>query len=403
MMATAANKGNAIMDFELASEVRKIRDRVRVFMDSEVIPLEKEEDPEEGLPPPLLAEVRRKAREAGVWAPQLPREHGGLGLDTVGLCVVFEEAGRSLLGPLALHCAAPDEGNMHLLHRAATSEQKQRYLEPLMRGAIRSCFAMTEPAPGAGSDPTMLQTRAVRQGDQWVINGRKWFTTGAGGAAFAIVAAVTDPAVDPRQGTTLFLVDAGTPGFEIDRPIPVMGSGGPGGHCEVHFSDCRVPDSQVLGRLGEGFALMQARLGPARLTHCMRWLGAAGRSLEIATRYAQEREAFGKKLSGHQAVQWMLADSVIEMHASRLLVLHAAWKLDQGSQARQETSMCKVFVAEAVGRVIDRCIQVCGARGYSRDLPLERFYRDVRAFRIYDGPSEVHRMVVAREWLKGIS
>jgi len=391
-----------IMDFELSPEVREIRDRVRTFIDREVMPLEKHEDEEEGLPRPLLAAVRAKARQAGVWAPQLPKEQGGLGLNTMALCVVFEEAGRTLLGPLALHCAAPDEGNMHLLMRAATPEQKQRYLEPLMRGEIRSCFAMTEPAPGAGSDPTMLKTKAERHGDGWTITGRKWFTSGAGGAAFAIVAAVTDPTVDPRKGTTLFLVDARTPGFEVDRPIPVMGGGGPGGHCEVNFTDCRVPESQVLGRVGDGFALMQARLGPARLTHCMRWLGAAGRSLEIATRYALEREAFGKKLSEHQAVQWMLADSLIEMHASRLMVLQAAWKLDQGDQARQETSMCKVFVAEAVGRVIDRCIQVCGALGYSRDLPLERFYRDVRAFRIYDGPSEVHRMVVARDWLKGM-
>jgi acyl-CoA dehydrogenase len=314
--------------------------------------------------------------------------------------VVFEEAGRSPLGPLALHCAAPDEGNMHLLHRAATPEQKQRYLEPLMRGEVRSCFAMTEPAPGAGSDPTMLRTKAQRHGDGWVLDGHKWFTSGARGAAFAIVAAVTDATVNPRKGTTLFLVDAGTPGFQVGRAIPTMGGGGPGGHCEVLLSACRVPDSQVLGRVGEGFALMQARLGPARLTHCMRWLGAAHRAMDVAKTYVSRREAFGKHLNEHQAVQWMLADSVIDLHASRLLVLEAAWKLDRGDQARQETSMCKVFVAEAVSRVIDRCIQVCGALGYSRDLPLERFYRDVRAFRIYDGPSEVHRMVVARHWLQ---
>jgi len=387
------------MDFELSPLVREVRERVRAFIDGEVIPLEKHENEDEGLPSDLLGPLRVKAREARVWAPQLPKEHGGLGLDTVGLCVVFEEAGRSPLGPLALHCAAPDEGNMHLLHRAATPEQKQRYLEPLMRGEVRSCFAMTEPAPGAGSDPTMLRTRALRQGDGWVIDGHKWFTSGARGAAFAIVAAVTDPSVNPRKGTTLFLVDAGTPGFQVGRAIPTMGGGGPGGHCEVLLSACRVADSQVLGRVGEGFALMQARLGPARLTHCMRWLGAANRAMDIAKAYVSRREAFGKHLSEHQAVQWMLADSVIDLHASRLLVLEAAWKLDRGDQARQETSMCKVFVAEAVSRVIDRCIQVCGALGYSRDLPLERFYRDVRAFRIYDGPSEVHRMVVARHWL----
>jgi acyl-CoA dehydrogenase len=390
------------MDFELAPDLLSLRDRVRAFIDREVLPLEAREDEEDGLPPELLNEVRQKAKQAGVWAPQLPVEYGGLGLNTVGLCVVFEEAGRSPLGPLALHCAAPDEGNMHLLLRAATAGQRRRYFEPLARGQTRSCFAMTEPAPGAGSDPTMLRTRAEYRDGRWVINGRKWFISGAQGAAFAIVAAVTDPAVPARQGVTLFLVDAGTPGFEVVRPIPTLTGGGPGGHCEVTFNDCSVSDEQVLGRPGEGFKLMQVRLGPARLTHCMRWLGAAGRAMGCATRYALQRQAFGKLLSEHEAVQWMLADSAVEMHASRLMVLEAAWKLDRGDEARQETSMCKVFVAEAVGRVIDRCIQVCGALGISRDLLLERLYRDVRAFRIYDGPSEVHRMVIARHVLKPI-
>jgi acyl-CoA dehydrogenase len=318
----------------------------------------------------------------------------------MAMCLVFEEAGRSPLGPLALHCAAPDEGNMHLLLRAGTPEQRRRYLEPLARGEVRSCFAMTEPAPGAGSDPTMMQTRAERRGGGWVLSGRKWFTTGARGAAFAIVAAVTDPAAPARQGVTLFLVDADTPGYEVVRAIPTMTSGGQGGHCEVRLSDCTVADGQVLGGVGNGFKLMQVRLGPARLTHCMRWLGAAARSLEVARGYALERQAFGKRLAEHQAVQWLFADSAIELHASRLMVLHAAWKLERGDEARQETSMCKVFVAEAVGRVIDRAIQVCGALGVSRDLVLERFYRDARAFRIYDGPSEVHRMVIARQVLK---
>jgi acyl-CoA dehydrogenase len=384
------------MDFEFSPALQALRRRVRSFVRDEVVPLEPQEDEDEGLPPAALAALRQKARQAGVWAPHLPAEYGGLGLDTVGLCAVFEEAGRSPLGPLALNCAAPDEGNMHLLLRAATPEQRQRYLGPLARGELRSCFAMTEPAPGAGSDPTMLRTRAERRGDGWAITGRKWFTTGARGAAFAIVAAVTDPAAPPRQGVTLFLVDAGAPGYEVVRAIPTMGGGGPGGHCEVNFTDCIVSDGQVLGGVGQGFKLMQVRLGPARLTHCMRWLGAAGRALEVATKYALERQAFGKSLSEHEAVQWMLADSAVDLHASRLMALEAAWKLDRGGEARQETSMCKVFVAEAVGRVIDRCVQVCGALGYSRDLVLERLYRDARAFRIYDGPSEVHRMVIAR-------
>ncbi|HEV3447091.1 MAG TPA: acyl-CoA dehydrogenase family protein [Gemmataceae bacterium] len=388
------------MDFEVPEKLRDLQRRVRQFLLDEVIPVEPQESDTEGLPARLVAELQQKAKRAGLWGPQLPRDYGGLGLETLAMCLVFEEAGRSTLGPLALHCSAPDEGNMHLLLQAATPEQRRKYLEPLARGETRSCFAMTEPAPGAGSDPTLMQTRAEKQGDRWIINGRKWFTTGARGAAFAIVAAVTDPSVPAKHGVTLFLVDAGTPGYEVVRSIPTMTGEGQGGHCEVKLVNCTVPESQILGGLGNGFRLMQVRLGPARLTHCMRWLGAAARATEIATQYACQRQAFGKHLSEHQAVQWMLADSVIDMHASRLMVLEAAWKLEKGEEARQETSICKVFVAEAVGRVIDRSIQICGALGISRDLILERFYRDVRAFRIYDGPSEVHRMVIARQILK---
>jgi acyl-CoA dehydrogenase len=388
------------MDFSLTPELADLRKRVRRFVTDEVIPLEPLDHEEFGLAAEPLAELRRLARAAHIWAPQLPVEYGGLGLKTLGMCVVFEEAGRSTLGPLALHCAAPDEGNMHLLLKAATPQQKKKYFEPLARGDVRSCFAMTEPAPGAGSDPTMLQTRAEQRGNRWVINGHKWFTTGALGAAFAVVAAVTDPSVPAKHGVTLFLVDAGTPGYDVVRAIPTMTSAGPGGHCEVKLVDCAVDDDHVLGGAGNGFRLMQVRLGPARLTHCMRWLGAATRGVDIATAYAKERQAFGKQLSEHQAVQWMLADSAIELHASRLMVFEAAWKLDQGQEARQETSMCKVFVAEAVHRILDRCIQICGALGISRDLVLERFYRDARAFRIYDGASEVHRMVIARQLFK---
>jgi acyl-CoA dehydrogenase len=387
------------MDFAIPDDLRQLQQRVRRFIDDVVIPQERLEDDETGFPVERLSELHRQAKAAGVWAPQLPRDYGGLGVETLGMCLLFEEAGRSPLGPLAMHCAAPDEGNMHLLLRAATPAQRERYLAPLARGETRSCFAMTEPAPGAGADPTMLRTRAERRGERWVINGHKWFTSGARGAAFAIVAAVTDPTVPAKNGVTLFLVDATTPGFEIVRDVPTMTGAGQGGHCEVLFRDCVVSDDRILGGIGQGFKLMQVRLGPARLTHCMRWLGAAARSQQIAAKYAVEREAFGKHLADHQAVQWMLADSAIDMHASRLMVLDAAWKLEHGDEARQETSMCKIFVAEAVGRVIDRAIQICGARGVSRDLILERFYRDVRAFRIYDGPSEVHRMVVARQIL----
>ncbi len=384
------------MDFTIPPPVKELAARVRQFVESEVFPLESlPDDPLHGIPAEALEAVRQKARAAGLFTPQLPKELGGLGLDMVGLCHVFEQAGRSLLGPLALHCAAPDEGNMHLLHQAANDAQKERWLKPLARGEIRSCFAMTEPAPGAGSDPTMLRTRAEKRGDKWIIDGHKWFTTGADGAAFSIVAAVTDPK-DVKHGVTLFLVDTKTRGFNVLRHVPVMGSGGPGGHCEVRLERLEVSDADVLGGVGNGYKWMQMRLGPARLTHCIRWIGAAQRALDWAVARAKERTAFGGHLAEKQAVQFMLADSEIDLHTSRLVTLHAAWRLDQGDEARVETSLCKVHVAEAVGRVLDRALQIGGGLAYSEDAPIERLYRDARAFRIYDGPSEVHRTVVAR-------
>jgi len=376
------------MDFELSPELIELRDRVAAFIRDEVIPVENGAAD--------IKSLRDKARKAGIYGPQLPREWGGLGLGTVAMCVLFEQAGRSLLGPLALHCSAPDEGNMHLLSLYATPEQRERYLRPLVEGKIRSCFAMSEPAPGAGSDPTMMQTRAARVDGGWEISGRKWFATGADGSAFAITMAVTDPSVPAHRGVTMFLVPTDTPGFRLIRSIPTMGGHGLGGHGEVEYKRVRVPDSAVLGKVGDGFKMAQVRLTPARLTHCMRWLGVAQRSLEIAIDRAKEREAFGKKLAEHQSIQWMIADSEIELHASRLMVMQAAWKQERGDDIRHESSICKVFVAEAVNRVIDRAIQICGALGVSSDTPLEHFYREARAFRIYDGPSEVHRMVIAR-------
>ena len=379
------------MDFELSPDLIDLRDRVAAFVRDEVIPAENGEAD--------ITALRDKARKAGLYGPQLPREYGGLGLGTVAMCVLFEQAGRSFLGPLALNCAAPDEGNMHLLSLYATEEQRERYLRPLIEGTIRSCFAMSEPAPGAGSDPTMMKTRAERTvfdgGGGWEINGLKWFTTGAAGAAFAITMAVTDG----QKGVTMFLVPTDTPGFRVLRSIPTMGGHEPG-HGEVQYERVRVPDSAVLGKAGDGFKMAQVRLTPARLTHCMRWLGVAQRSLEIAIDRARSREAFGKKLAEHEAIQWMIADSEIELHASRLMVMQAAWKHERGDDIRHESSICKVFVAEAVNRVIDRAIQVCGALGISTDTPLEHFYREARAFRIYDGPSEVHRMVIARNVLR---
>lgn len=389
------------MDFHFSSRVHEINARVRAFLDDVVIPLESHShEHEDGLSPERLQAARQQAKDAGIFGPQLPTELGGLGLTLLECIPIFETIGRSLIGPSILNCAAPDEGNMHTLHIAANDEQHDKYLKPLAAGEVRSAFAMTEPAPGAGSDPNMLRTTAVRDGEEWVINGHKWYTTGADGAAFFFIMALSNPEVGARKGATIFIADADTPGIEIVRRIPVMGIEGPGGHCEIKFNDLRLPHSAILGEEGEGFALAQKRLGPARLTHCMRWTGIAQRALEIATDYATNREGFGTTLSRHEAVQWMLADSAMEIHQSRLMMYHAAWLLEQGDLARRETSMAKVHAAETVNRVLDRAIQICGGTGISGDLPLGLWYAEARAFRIYDGPSEVHRMVIARDVIK---
>ncbi|NBM14721.1 acyl-CoA dehydrogenase family protein [Streptomyces sp. GC420] len=344
----------------------------------------------------LRRALQQRARAAGIFAPTAPRALGGLGLDLCGQSVVLETAGRSLLGPLALNCAAPDEGNMHLLARTATPDQRRRYLEPLVEGAVRSCFAMTEPAPGAGSDPSQLATRARRARGGWVIDGRKWFVTGADGAAFALVMARTDRGGGEPEAT-VFLVPTGTPGFEVVRHIPTLDSGFTGGHCEIALTNCAVGDDAVLGHaVGQGFAQAQLRLEPARLTHSMRWLGLAARAHETAVRYTCGRTAFGSRLGDLGMVQQQIADNEIDLAAGRALVREAAQVLDSGLPGRQETSVAKTFVAEAVGRVVDRAVQMCGASGLSGELPLAAYLREVRAFRVYDGPSEVHRRSIAR-------
>lgn len=384
------------MDFSLSPELADLQTRTRRFVNEIVIPAESSLS--NGLKEwsSLRTELQAQARAAGLFLPQLTVEWGGHGLDWRACAVIFEEAGRSLLGPQALNCAAPDEGNMHLLEKIATPAQKQKYLRPLAAGEIRSCFSMTEPAPGAGADPSLLLTRAERRDGGWVINGRKWFISGALGAAFTIAMAKTGNASDGHSGATMFLVDADHPGYRVVRKIPTLDAVAFNNHCEVEFVDCFVNEEAVLGEVGKGFEYAQVRLGPARLTHCMRWLGAARRAMEYAVDYARKRDAFGRKLSEHQGVQWQVADSEIEMHAARLMIWHAAWMLDQGQAARHETSMAKVFVAETVDRVIDRAMQMCGALGISDDIPIAMLYRENRPFRIYDGPSEVHRMSIAR-------
>jgi acyl-CoA dehydrogenase len=391
-----------VIDFTIPQELEDVRSRVASFVRDEVIPVEADID-RTNLDE-RLAGLRTKARAAGLWNPHLPAEWGGLGLGALGMALVSQELGVSLVASLALNCMAPDEGNMHLLLHAASREQKERYLRPLAEGAVRSCFAMTERDVGS-SDPAQLRTSAKRDGDGWVLDGEKWFITGAHGAAFAIVVARSedDPELDPRQRYSLFLVDADNPGWNVVREIPVMGTEGPGGHCEVRLNDCRVGPDALLGMPGEGFALSQVRLGPARLAHAMRWIGVAQRALDIGTQRAISREAFGSPLAGHEAVAWMLADSAIELYAARLMVLHAAWKIETGQSFKQEVAIVKVFVAETLGQIVDRAIQICGSLGYSADLPLERFYRDARAARIYDGPSEVHRMMIARNLVKAMA
>lgn len=314
--------------------------------------------------------------------------------------LVLEESGYSIVGPLAMNCAAPDEGNMHLLARAASTDQKERFLAPLVSGEIRSCFAMTEPLPGAGSDPRALMTSAARVSGGWRINGRKWFITGVKTADLVICVARTKGSPGDAGGATMFLVPRDAPGMVVTRNIETLDSAMLGGHGEVSFEDCFVADDSVLGEVDEGFAAAQVRLEPARLTHCMRWLGAARRARDIAIGHSIAREAFGSRLADLGMVQQMLADTEIDIAASRALILRAAWELDVQGRAPQTTAITKVFVSEAVDRIIDRAVQICGALGISNDLHLAQLYREVRPFRIYDGPSETHRWVIAKRVVK---
>jgi acyl-CoA dehydrogenase len=389
------------MDFAYPTHIQDIARRTAQFVARAVTPVELAIiQGEQTLSMAQLMELRAQAKAEGLWAPTMPRELGGMGLSIEEIVPVFEAAGRSLIGPLAIHAAAPDEGNMHLLHHYANAGQRERFLAPLVRGETFSAFAMTEPPPGAGSDPRMIQSQARRDGDHWVIDGHKWWTSNGEIADFFIIMAVTNPEVHVYKGTSMFLAPADAAGIHIVRDIPTMGGKDFGGHAEVRFEGLRVPADALLGGEGMGFALAQSRLGPARLTHCMRWMGIAQHALEIATRHATTREAFGGPLTSHQSIQWMLADSAMELHSGRLVVQHAAWLLAQGEQARVETSMAKAMVAETVNRVLDRAVQICGGMGVSRDLPLATWFENARAFRIYDGASEVHRMVTARDVIK---
>jgi acyl-CoA dehydrogenase len=385
------------MDFSLPPDIEDLRLRVRKFIEDEVLPLES--DPanfaeHENIPEERLRPVREKAKKAGLWAPQSPKEYGGMELPVVAWAAIYEEAARSLFGPLAINCMAPDDGNMNMLRLVGTKAQKDKWLAPIVAGEVRSSFAMTEPAPGGGSDPTMIRTRAEKRGGKYVIHGRKWFITGADGAAHFILMARTSD--DARKGLTAFLYHKDQPGWRIVRRIPILGPEEHGGHCELEFDGLEVPEENVLLGEGEGLRLMQVRLGPARLTHCMRWTGWAKRCLEIAQAYVEKREGFGIKLADRESVQIKLGEVAKEIEIGRLLTMRAAWMLDQGGRARKEVSMAKVQVADTLHKAADVAIQLQGARGFSKDTVVEWIYRAARAAKLVDGASEVHMMVLAK-------
>ncbi len=383
------------MDFTISAKVEDYRARVARFVETEIMPQEADRanyDAHGNIREDLLAGLRDKARSEGLWCLQLAPETGGAGLDKVGMAVCYEEMNRSIFGPVVFNSAAPDDGNMMVLEKAATPDQKARWLAPIVSGAVHSAFAMTEPQPGSGSDPSMMQTTATRHGDSYRIHGRKWFITGAESAQHFILMARTSD--DPRRGLTAFLFDRDQPGWKIERRIPIMGPEEHGGHCEISFDGLEIDASNVLLGEGLGLKLTQMRLGPARLTHCMRWLGLSKRSVEIAQAYAATRYGFGQRLADRETIRQMLGDLAMQIEIGRLLVMRAAWELDQGGRAKTAVSMAKIHMAETLHRAADDCIQICGARGYSTDTVLEWIYRYARQARLVDGADEVHRMVL---------
>jgi acyl-CoA dehydrogenase len=385
------------IDFTFSPEVDNARQMIRGFLNDTVKPafaeLQQREDACRDDWSRMVKDLRVKARKAGFWLPHMPQDVGGMGLSVTALAAVSAEAARVPMGPYIINCQAPDEGNMHTLYHFATEYQREHYLQPLLDGTKRSCFSMTEPDV-AGSDPTLIQTTAVEEGDEWVINGHKWFTSGAKGAAFAIVIARTDPEAEiPQARNSAFIVDTDTPGFEIVRDVETMG--GRHNHPEIRYTNVRVPKSHLLGERGGGHKLGQVRPGPARLAHCMRWLGQIEMALEMLIDRAQKRFAHGSYLSEKQSIQWMMADSAMELYASKLMVLHAAYKIENNEDFRQEVSMAKHHVANTLWRVVDRAMQVHGALGYSTDTPLAGMMQQARWARFADGADDVHQMRIA--------
>jgi alkylation response protein AidB-like acyl-CoA dehydrogenase len=393
------------MDFRISDKMQKMLADVRAFIDTEAIPVEREVlDKGFKASQPLLQKKRAVVKQLGLWTPQMAVSHGGLGLSVFEHGLVSAELGRSPLGHYLFNCQAPDAGNMEILHLFGTPEQQKTFLDPLVRGDIRSCFSMTEPE-FAGSNPTLMATTAVLDGDDYVINGHKWFTTAGDGASFAVVMAITDPAAAKHERASQILVPMHAPGVQLVRNIPIMGEEGDDwlSHAEMRYTDVRVPRKNLLGKEGAGFAIAQERLGPGRIHHCMRWIGICERSFELMVDYAAKREIEpGKVLGTKQTVQNWIAESRAEINAARLMVLHAAWSIDQvgAKAAREEISLIKFFVAGVLQQVVDRAIQVHGALGMTEYTPLSHYYRHERGARIYDGADEVHKTVIARRYLK---
>ncbi|MBF9046936.1 acyl-CoA dehydrogenase [Rhodobacterales bacterium LSUCC0031] len=385
------------MDFTISPRIEDFRARIARFVADEVMPVEADRanwDAHGNIAHPPLEALRAKAKAQGLWCLQLARETGGQGLGKMGMAVCYEEMNRSIFGPVVFNSAAPDDGNMMVLEKIATPEQKARWLAPIVAGKVRSAFAMTEPHPGGGSDPGMMLTTATKKGDRYVIEGRKWFITGAAEAQHFILLARTSD--DPRRGLTAFLFDRDEPGWHIARRIPIMGPEEHGGHCELVFEGLELPEDRILLGEGMGLKVTQIRLGPARLTHCMRWLGLAKRCTEIAREYAEDRHGFGVRLADRESIQIKLGDLAMGIEIGRLLVMKAAWELDRGGFAKKEVSMAKIHVANLLHKAADVAIQINGARGYSQDTVLEWIYRYARQARLVDGADEVHQMVLNR-------
>ena len=385
------------MDFSLPADVEDLRARIERFVAERLIPLESDRasyDEHDNVAPALLETLRREAQAAGLWALQVPRAWGGRGLPVTAMAACYEAMNASIFGPVVFNSAAPDDGNMMVLAKIGTDAQRERWLRPIVDGRVRSAFAMTEPHPGSGSDPSMMQTTATREGDRWIVRGRKWFITGAGVAQHFILVAKTSD--DPRKGLTAFLFDRDQPGWRVVRRIPIMGPEEHGGHCELEFDGLEIPDANRLLDVGDGLKVTQIRLGTARLTHCMRWLGLAKRALSVALDYVTVRESQGMRLIDRESVQTLLGDAALQVDVGRLLTMRAAWLLDQGDFARKEISMAKIVVADVLQQAADTALQLLGARGYSKDTVVEWIYRYARQARLVDGASEVHKGVLAR-------